>query len=83
MAGWSASGWADTRPNDSCRTIEADSRSSFVLVRNIFGKANEDCLTITYSYVSIDLNGFIIYGKGLGTGIVANGSIQGARIVRG
>ncbi len=41
MDGWSASGWADTRP------IEADSRSLFVLVRNIFGKANEDCLTIT------------------------------------
>ena len=77
MDGWSASGWADTRP------IEADSRSSFVLVRNLFGKANEDCVTITHSYVSIDLNAFIIYGKGSGTGIVANGSVQGVRILNG
>ncbi len=64
VAGWSASGWAGTRPIDGSRTIEAGCRSSFVPVRNLFGKANEDCLTIMHSYVSIELIGFIIDGKG-------------------
>ncbi len=83
VAGWSASGWASPRPIDSCRTIEADSRSSFVLVRNLFGKANEDCLTIIKSDMNIDLNGFTIYGKGSGIGIVASAAIQGVTIRNG
>ena len=40
-------------------------------------------MTITYSYISIDLNGFIIYGKGSGIGIVASAAIQGVTIRNG
>ena len=83
LALWSTAVWACPRPIDSCRKIQADSRSSFVLVRNIFGKANQDCLTITKGYITIDMNGFTVYGQGSGTGIVADASLHGIIIRNG
>ena len=70
-----------------CETINQS--GSYILVRNLTATGN--CLTINTSYVTIDLNGFLISGAaGVGTGIlgvaqtsgfegiaVRNGSISG------
>jgi parallel beta helix pectate lyase-like protein len=70
------------RPIDSCGTLTAEDRSSFVLVRNISTSA-QDCLVIRSSGVTIDLNGFNVFGNGTGTGIVAAVQVEGTAVRNG
>ena len=83
--------WAgdSIKPINSCGTLTADAQSSYVLVQNVFS-SGETCLTVKKSNITIDLNGFTIFGVGSGTGIVAdvpvgaitvhNGSIKGFKV---
>lgn len=79
--GWAFIGgqavWAgDTiRPIDSCSVLDAQSNTSYVLVKNIFS-SGQDCLVVNSSGITIDLKGFSIVGNGNGVGIVATSPVE-------
>ena len=64
---------------DKCQTIGA--AGSYVLAKNI-GEAG-DCLVISAKNVTVDLNGFAVVGKGTGTGIRGDGSLDGVAVSNG
>jgi len=76
--------WAgDTiRPIESCSVLDAQSNSSYVLVRNIFS-SGQNCLVVNASNITIDLRGFSIVGNGNGVGIVANIPVEGITVRNG
>jgi hypothetical protein len=51
---------------ERCQTI--DSPSSYKLVKNLTAPTNADCLLISASFVTIDLSGFVITGRGSAPG---------------
>ncbi|MGE0827612.1 MAG: right-handed parallel beta-helix repeat-containing protein [Candidatus Binatia bacterium] len=76
--------WAgdSIKPINNCGTLTADAQSSFVLVQNVFS-LSETCLIVKTSNITIDLNGFTIFGVGFGTGIVADAPVEGITIRNG
>jgi len=59
------SGLEGRKTISNCRQI--DESGSYILTRNLTGSG--DCLGIKVNYVTIDLNGFTLYGNGTGTGV--------------
>ena len=76
--------WAgDTvRPIDSCGHLQSDDRAVYIVTRNIFSQG-QDCLIIESSHVTLDLNGFIVWGQGSGVGISASAPVEGITIKNG
>jgi hypothetical protein len=57
----------------ACQTIST--LDSYILANNL--NANGNCLTVSSSFVTINLNGFALRGNGTGFGIAALGFPKG------
>src|SRR5262245_47171244 len=72
---------------EKCQTI--DKPGSYKLVRNLTAAANADCLVINANFVTIDLAGFTITGRGSATGegirttALSAGQLQGIAVRNG
>src|SRR5262249_1424025 len=64
----------------ACQTIT--SAGSYVLANDIFSGSG-NCLVVTSSFVTIDLNGFTVFGNSTGVGILGTGGNKGISVRNG
>ena len=71
-----------TGPKEISACTAIAKTGSCVLSKNLYGEG--DCLVVVADFVTVDLNGFTIAGKGVGSGVRAGSeSIKGPTIRNG
>lgn len=75
---------ATNTPGDATNIYRITQSGSYYLTSNVFGASGKNCITVTVSGVTIDLNGFGLYGGGAATsGIVASPAAVGLKVTNG